>query len=533
MRLAKPNEDPDIQATYSAIAKDIGLRTIPPLYIGNYIGSPLVCGLWRSTVLVPASLLPLLSVTQLKPVLAHELAHVARFDSWAIKLQFIARLLLFWHPGFWLAERRLHRYREESCDDMALALLDTAQRGYADSILNVIEFCSPSAIPNLSFFTVMESRRLMERRLERIMTPRKLVTRLSTSGFAIILLIASAILPATASRDWLQSDPPPTRVSFVSGQTSSRLPPPQGGDNLPLQVLKGHTEPILSIACSPDGARVLTGSRDYSARLWNLADGQLLWNYSDHPREVSSVCFSPDERSVLTGCRDGVARLWDCETGALQSVFFLPGATGRIQAVGFFGDEANVLVSGNWLGEGGRTHLWDRDGETYETLVHDAHVSAAAISSRREEILVGTDTGIPELWSLRERRRTLTFKGHSDEVNCVAFLEGDVSVVTGSGDGTAKLWDRQTGEVLHTFEHVDPVTSLAAFPDGTKILTGTGGGTARVWDARTGDILWSFQHPGEVTSVAVSPDGSTILSGCEDSVVRIWNLARLSTNPEI
>jgi WD40 repeat protein len=75
-------------------------------------------------------------------------------------------------------------------------------------------------------------------------------------------------------------------------------------------TLAGHTAAVTSVAFSPDGTRVLTGSRDNSAKLWDAETGKEILSLPGHTQEVTSVAFSPDGLSVLTSSRDGTAIIW-------------------------------------------------------------------------------------------------------------------------------------------------------------------------------------------------------------------------------
>ena len=91
----------------------------------------------------------------------------------------------------------------------------------------------------------------------------------------------------------------------------------------------GHTDAIFSVAISPDGSKVVTGSRDQTAKTWNMADGSWiadLYGPHGHTNWISSVAISPDGSKVVTGSYDGTARsgIWQMAHG-LQIYLVLMG----------------------------------------------------------------------------------------------------------------------------------------------------------------------------------------------------------------
>jgi len=88
-------------------------------------------------------------------------------------------------------------------------------------------------------------------------------------------------------------------------------------ESLPDQAvlrLTGHADGVRSVAWSPDGRTLLTGSRDRTAALWDAATGERIRVLEGHDGGVTSVAFSPDGKRVLSGSQDKTVALWDAAT---------------------------------------------------------------------------------------------------------------------------------------------------------------------------------------------------------------------------
>ncbi|KAH7346491.1 hypothetical protein BKA65DRAFT_428866 [Rhexocercosporidium sp. MPI-PUGE-AT-0058] len=136
-----------------------------------------------------------------------------------------------------------------------------------------------------------------------------------------------------------------------------------------LQTLEGHSDWVISVAFSPDGTQVVSGSYDETVRLWDAATGALQQTLEGHSNWVISVAFSPDGTQVVSGSYDKTVRLWDTATGALQQT--LKGHSDYVTSVAFSPDGTQVVsgsddkthiptlhVFGEWLAEGNTRYLW-------------------------------------------------------------------------------------------------------------------------------------------------------------------------------
>jgi len=135
--------------------------------------------------------------------------------------------------------------------------------------------------------------------------------------------------------------------------------------------------------------------------------------------------------------------------------------------------------------------------------------------------------------------------GHTGPVNAVAFSPFGRWIVTGSQDFTARIWDAKEAKTLRIFgedggAHLGgiksvawkpPPTGTASWkPDMDQVLTGSEDGTAKLWMAHTGELQHTFNHGGKVNSVGFSPDGSQIITGSSDGTAKIWSLSTFKSS---
>ena len=115
--------------------------------------------------------------------------------------------------------------------------------------------------------------------------------------------------------------------------------------HLALKTLQGHLDRVRSVACSPNGQRLLTGSDDKTAKVWEAASGKELLTLKGHSDSVYSVAFSPDGQRIMTGSADHTAKVWDAASG--RELLTLKGHSAPIWSVAFAPDGRRI-VTGSW-----------------------------------------------------------------------------------------------------------------------------------------------------------------------------------------
>jgi WD40 repeat protein len=278
-----------------------------------------------------------------------------------------------------------------------------------------------------------------------------------------------------------------------------------------VRTFSGHAAPVTSVAfSSPDGRKVLTGSLDGTAKLWNYANASLIRTFSGHSDGVCSVAFSPDGTRVLTGSRDGTAMLWRTADGSILRTF--SDHNGAVYSAQFSPDGTRILTSGAdrtaklWNAANGTIVAPETDSQPIRTLFgHAGAVCAAVFSPDGKKLLTGSDDGTARLWPPDAG----FFGGHMPAVTAVA-VAGDqaTTVVTCHEDNVARLWSGSEGRPVASFlGHVARINSVAVSSDGRYLLTGSEDETAKVWDIVGRRGIRSHRNQGRINAVAFSSDG--------------------------
>jgi WD40 repeat protein/serine/threonine protein kinase len=291
---------------------------------------------------------------------------------------------------------------------------------------------------------------------------------------------------------------------------------------------KGFGGAVLAVAFSPDGKAVLTGSADNTARLWDAATGKPIGPPLMHQDDVHAVAFSPDGKAFLTGSDDKTARLWDAATG--KPIGPTLEHKGEVGAVAFSPD-SKVVLTGSY---DNTARLWDAaTGKPIgPTLEHKGYVWAVVFRPDGKAILTGSNDKTARLWDVSTGFSIgiIGLVEHESAVEAVAFSPDGKAFLTGCADGRARLWDAAAPRkpIGPPLEHEGLVTAVAFSPDGKAILTGSNDNTARLWDAATGKPIGPpLEHKGIVWAVAFSPDGKAVLTGSDDKTARVWTITEL------
>ncbi|KAG5716196.1 hypothetical protein E4T56_gene10766 [Termitomyces sp. T112] len=313
----------------------------------------------------------------------------------------------------------------------------------------------------------------------------------------------------------------PDGKSIVSGSFDQSVRVWEASSGAQLKKLNGHTDQVTSVAFSPDGKYIVSGSEDQSVRVWDVSSGAQLQKLNGHAGWVTSVAFSPDGKSIVSGSFDQSVRMWDALSG--EQLQKLNGHTNWVTSAAFSPDGKSI-VSGSFDQS---VRVWDASSgaQLQELNSHTNQVTSVAFSPDGKSIVSGSFDQSVRVWDASSGAQLQESNGHINQVTSVSFSPDGKSIVSGSFDQFVRVWDASSGAQLQELNgHTDQVTSVAFSPDGKSIVSGSFDQSVRVWDASSGEQLQEFNgHTNQVTSVAFSPDGKSIVSGSFDQSVRMWD----------
>jgi WD40 repeat protein/serine/threonine protein kinase len=288
-------------------------------------------------------------------------------------------------------------------------------------------------------------------------------------------------------------------------------------------TLKAHTGHVNSVAFSPNGNHIVSGSGDNTVKVWDTATGQETLTLKGHREGVWSVAFSGDGKRIATGSEDRTVKVWDVASD--EELFTLKGHTRSVRSV-CFSPDGKRLVSASY---DQTVKLWEAatGKETLTLKGHTNGVTSVSFSPDGKYIVSGCLDNTLKLWEAATGKEVLTLKGHRSSVRTVSFSPDGKRLVSGGFDNTVKVWDAVTGQEMHTLKgHRNSVRSVSFSPDGQRIVSGSLDRTVKVWDAATGQETLTLKgHPASILSVAFSPDGRRIVSGSEDHTLKLWDAA--------
>lgn len=294
-----------------------------------------------------------------------------------------------------------------------------------------------------------------------------------------------------------------------------------------------HRWMIRSLAWSPDGRTLASGSSDGTIHLWDVASGETFWTHSPGPGAyvwAMVLAWSPNGRHLALGDDSGRVRICDVReteprqlTGEWTRTY--RGHTNWINALSWSPDGSRIASAS----DDKTVRIWSNEQQSSEHQIYRGHtrwVTTAAWSPDGTRIASGGNDTTIQVWEPATMRLLSSYNEHSYGIHMLAWSPDGTRIASCSWDKFVRVWNVESGRTLLTYRgHQDSVYVLAWSPDGTRIASAGKDKLVRVWNADDGSTLYIERgHKGWIFALAWSPDGTRVASAGGDKIVRVWKI---------
>ena len=295
---------------------------------------------------------------------------------------------------------------------------------------------------------------------------------------------------------------------------------------LEVVIQRGHSGAIIVSSFSPDGKYLVTGGRDKTAKLWDVATAREMRTFIGHNATVRTIAFSPDGKTIATGSNDKKVKLWDVVSGKLLKTF---DGENRVTSVAFTSD-AKYLIFGGYAKT---TKIYNL---VTSKLVREFKVKPNSatgtgikidLSKNNKEILISEDNRKAILVDFETGEIKKTYKS-VEKGSCggcgtfAKFSADNKFIIMGSHNGPLALFNKKTGKIVKTFiNEKDDVSSVDISSDGKTVLI-SGNNSIYIYNINGKLVKKIKAHKKEINYVEFSPSGKYIISASNDGSAVLW-----------
>lgn len=325
-----------------------------------------------------------------------------------------------------------------------------------------------------------------------------------------------------------------------------------------LNVLDEHSEFVDTLAITPDGQLLVSGSWDNTIKIWNLHEGKRINTLKDHTSDVECVAVTPDAKTLVSGSWDNTIKIWDLETGKLQSsksclnpvvlVAITPDGKNFVSSETFETTILNLETQKSKKTWGFAISLWNLGTQelektwiSYSLNNHPFWWHKCIVTLPKSRIMIVGKQTIKS-YNLKNGKVKTIIGTNLGWVYALAITPDEKTLISGH-DRIIKVWALTAKKYpiirLELQSSAEHVCALVLTPDGKRLISAScerdhddGRSFIEIWDLGTGEQLHSIEdqdhRKSKIYCLAITPDGSKIISGYTNGMIKIWGIPELT-----
>ncbi|MGD1699177.1 WD40 repeat domain-containing protein [Dapis sp. BLCC M229] len=278
---------------------------------------------------------------------------------------------------------------------------------------------------------------------------------------------------------------------------------------------------IFSLAFSPSGEFLVTGSIDGEVCLWQWRENRQLFKHQEHTTILDSITFSPDNQKIASSSRNRNIKIWDIATGKCISTLNLPDnqtvkkIVFNLDGSQLFGYSEKQII------------FWNLETGNSDILIEsESRISALSLSPKTGLLTFGCENGVVYLWDINTKTVINSFDTNSGVILSVKIIDNNQILASSLENKTVKIWDIHNCQCLNTFKSQSYHISLIDISiNGKNLATGSGEKIVKVWNIQTGLYLQNSEgHLSEINAITFS-NKNILATASVDRTIKIWDIA--------
>ncbi|MEL6270713.1 MAG: WD40 repeat domain-containing protein, partial [Chloroflexota bacterium] len=296
-----------------------------------------------------------------------------------------------------------------------------------------------------------------------------------------------------------------------------------------VEIFDGHTEDVWSVAFSPDGRYLASGSRDGVVLVWDLETDEQVYRFANHELWVWALQFHPDGETIISGARDDLLYRWNFRTGEIIQTY--TAHAGDVTDVSINRDGTQMLTTG--LDQ--TIYLWDvASGAALRSFEgHQAGILTVGWAPDEQTFVSGgrygdaIESAQVIVWDVASGEMLLEIRDLENSIAGVAYSADGSQIFAGTLFNAIYKFNAETGAVdaFLTTGEISGTWNVDFGPDDRYAIMSAPGRRLELWDLQQEALFDELiGHQDTVWTVAFSPDGNRFASGSKDQTTMVWDV---------